>query len=631
MEKEKNTEVSDLKYIREGINGITHLNNGGVSMRNCMFAGFSGYGTTIGVSQDIHDCVFYECKIGIKELDYDSKIRRCWFSRGETAILCSWDKERVKYNTEPVGNTDANGKDKGIRYYLTLQVTDCWCDMMRGHFIHVEAKTPNEPYFTTKLLVNDNWVDMLDSSAIYVEGSITQSSITGSFSRIGMMWANPNGDARTSENTSECDIVNACQIHNSDIRVTTEMWNYANGQKRKIGHSHLHSTFQNLICPAKVAAARNYNTITETSIAAYDAPLENITDNASQMRNVRLSCGKTDITRQREVDLSNIYVLPSNKSLPSASATWLNMVVLFTNSNSSLYTKGAFYHVVATTEGGTTTYSWDRLDSGSEDIANRLLAVETDLASVDDMMNDVFIYSETEGINHNKLKSETFSPKTSGAFTISYDSTNDTYLWAYDSTQSASWVQFDLTTIDVSSLVPGKKYRFNFEFVEGSVYYAGVFTNEHIITEYSNVHQIPLSNSATVVEQISSRIFSVPFTVDSIITNGLTFGSNRNNNVKLRVWITEDRYREYQRYGASVGGYIFTDDFKKIPTPDSSEKTSIMGNSAIITELETKIASSDSDYVFKLKDLITGENTYIGIAGGKLVSMTEALLAQREP
>lgn len=362
VEKERNSEDSELMYIRDGINGITHLNGGGVAMRNCMFAGFSGYGTTTGISQDIHDCVFYECKIGIKELEYDSKIRRCWFSRGETAIFCSWERERAKYNTDPVGDTDANGNSKGIRYYLTLQVTDCWCDMMRGHFIHVESKTPNEAHHTVKLLVNDNWVDMLDSSAIYVDGTITQSSITGSFSRIGMMWANTNGDARTTANALECDIVNAYAIHNSDIHVTTEMWNYANGQKRRIGHAQLHSTFRNLICPTNVASARNDNLITETDIVAYDAPLENITGNTYGMRNVRISCGKTDVTRQRTIELSQLYILPPSKSLPEASKEWLGMTVMLTL-NSSTYVKGAFYRCVASTAGGTATYSWERVDN----------------------------------------------------------------------------------------------------------------------------------------------------------------------------------------------------------------------------------------------------------------------------
>lgn len=362
VEKERNSEDSDLMYIRDGINGITHLNGGGVAMRNCMFAGFSGYGTTIGTSQDIHDCVFYECKIGIKELEYDSKIRRCWFSRGETAIFCSWERERVKYNTEPVGDKDAKGNSKGIRYYLTLQVTDCWCDMMRGHFIHVESKTPNEAYHTVKLLVNDNWVDMLDSSAIYVDGTITQSSITGSFSRIGMMWANTNGNARTTANASECDIVNAYAIHNSNINVTTEMWNYANGQKRRIGHAQLHSTFKNLICPTNVASARNDNLITESDIVAYDAPLENITGNTYGMRNVRISCGKTDITRQRTLDFSELYILSPSKSMPEANKEWLGMTVLLT-ANSSVYVKGALYQCVASTAGGTTTYSWERIDN----------------------------------------------------------------------------------------------------------------------------------------------------------------------------------------------------------------------------------------------------------------------------
>lgn len=292
--------------VHENINGIEHT-NGGIYPNNCLFAGFSGYGLMIGQSQDVPNCAFYQCNVGIIEAKFDSKIKNCWFSRGGTAIQCTYESNR---------------------HYTTLYVSNCWCDQMRNHFIEVKCDATDKRFYNVKLLVNDNWVDMLDGSAIYVEGVINNSKIDSSMSRCGMMYAGISDADRTNAIKEYADVIVANRITNSYINVSVE--------KRAVGHP---QTPNNAICPSKVVSVLSKD-IKNNVLVCFDVLHNEITDfPVYEVQNTRFIAKDSEGVQD---GYQYLDFFKSTPSMPNKELKNLGKVVLLTGT-SSVYKKGETY------------------------------------------------------------------------------------------------------------------------------------------------------------------------------------------------------------------------------------------------------------------------------------------------
>lgn len=70
---------------------------------------------------------------------------------------------------------------------------------------------------------------------------------------------------------------------------------------------------------------------------------------------------------------------------------------------------------------------------------------------------------------------------------------------------------------------------------------------------------------------------------------------------------------------------------KNVSKPTTTEQSTMLANSDIQTELQTKIADTSKQYLVKVKDVITGENTYIAVANGRFVALTEEEINAQHP
>lgn len=70
---------------------------------------------------------------------------------------------------------------------------------------------------------------------------------------------------------------------------------------------------------------------------------------------------------------------------------------------------------------------------------------------------------------------------------------------------------------------------------------------------------------------------------------------------------------------------------KNVSKPTATEQSTMLANSDIVTELQTKIADTNNEYLVKIKDVITGENIYIAVANGRFVALTEAEINAQHP
>ena len=67
---------------------------------------------------------------------------------------------------------------------------------------------------------------------------------------------------------------------------------------------------------------------------------------------------------------------------------------------------------------------------------------------------------------------------------------------------------------------------------------------------------------------------------------------------------------------------VYTNE--NLDKPTVSEQDSIKNDSTIVTALQTEIADTNSDYVMKLKDVVTGNNYYLAVSNGRLIAVTES-------
>ena len=64
----------------------------------------------------------------------------------------------------------------------------------------------------------------------------------------------------------------------------------------------------------------------------------------------------------------------------------------------------------------------------------------------------------------------------------------------------------------------------------------------------------------------------------------------------------------------------------KLLPPSATEGATIAADTAITTELQTKAADTTVNYFTKIKDSISGENYYLGVANGKIIGIPESQL-----
>ena len=231
---------------KENINCIDYV-EGKITVKDCMFIGFSGYALKIGVHNYVKNCGFFKCQIGIMEDRYDSLIENCWFSSGKIGILCK--------------NTTEN--------YTSMSISDCWCDQMLGHFIKVEGQV------SSMLLVDNAWVDMIDGAGISVDGQLHHSRINGRLSRCGMMYAGIDDNDRTTSIQSMTDAINASAIYDSSINISID--------KRRIGNGNN----KDGVCPSK-AISSNTNVIKDSNIVCIDTAISDICELNGALNNTRV-------------------------------------------------------------------------------------------------------------------------------------------------------------------------------------------------------------------------------------------------------------------------------------------------------------------------------------------------------
>lgn len=121
-------------------------------------------------------------------------------------------------------------------------------------------------------------------------------------------------------------------------------------------------------------------------------------------------------------------------------------------------------------------------------------------------------------------------------------------------------------------------------------------------------------------------------------------GNMKNNHIKLNdvnADDSEDYIKSIFQMSASIVVSYRIDTAKNtyyveakkirsygIDAPTTTEQSTMLANSDILTELQTKIADTNNEYLFKVKDAVTGDNTYVAIANGRFVGLTEAEINQ---
>lgn len=237
----------------EGINGVdvsgAQSGNGAIGttrITNCTFVGFSGFAVKICNHKYIENCSFLSNYVGIEESGTDAFVNDCWFCSGHIGILISHEY---------------------YPGYSNLKVNDSWCDQMSGNFI----KAINGGTFI--LLINDVWVDMINEAAIYADGDIHHSIITGRFSRCGMKYAGLTIDARRNMVSTaagrialmpQADVISARRFYDNYVNVSCH--------KREVGSQ---SNNANGCCPSKVIgcygrSGTDYNTWADDSDFYHD-------------------------------------------------------------------------------------------------------------------------------------------------------------------------------------------------------------------------------------------------------------------------------------------------------------------------------------------------------------------------
>lgn len=346
----------------EGINGLdlSGANNevGLTNISNCTFVGFSGFAVKIGQHRYIENCTFYHNNVCVDEAGTDGFVKNCWFCSSHIGILLSHEY---------------------FPTYCNVQVSSCWCDQMSGHFIYapnVDAST----VATIMLLIDDAWVDMIDGAAIYVEGQLHHSMISGRFSRCGMKWAGLTIDDRKTkvatlatrkELMPDSDVICARIFHNNFVNISCH--------KRAVGSQSNNSTGK---CPSKVVGvfgnANRWadNTDVFHSNVVYsigDFKTQNMVDGTLQevpdtifddddwfvARDSIFFSNNRVISRIVRSDFSNIL---ATANMPTASADYVNKIVQYAGEETTNYKPGHFYACKAQ---GTDpeTYAWESTDT----------------------------------------------------------------------------------------------------------------------------------------------------------------------------------------------------------------------------------------------------------------------------
>lgn len=279
--------INAIDCAYHGVTSTGKTNNGTMAIvKNCTFMGFSGYALAYEDHRYVNNCSFLRCNISIIFTGSDNMVQNSWICAGNIGILCTHEH----------------------RNFTNLEVSNCWCDQMSGHFIYcrnLESATE-----VNMLLVNDCWVDMIDNAAIYCEGTLVRSRITGRFSRTGMSYAHTNNQTveRTRENYYKMDAIVAYRVYYCEIDISLH--------KRNIGQHYTPEGAPRIfnpdgICPYRAVSYYNKDGgLVESDITVdeyYNDVFEN--DGTFQPFNTHIKCRDTDMIRHALWNYENNGIL----------------------------------------------------------------------------------------------------------------------------------------------------------------------------------------------------------------------------------------------------------------------------------------------------------------------------------
>ena len=125
----------------------------------------------------------------------------------------------------------------------------------------------------------------------------------------------------------------------------------------------------------------------------------------------------------------------------------------------------------------------------------------------------------------------------------------------------------------------------------------------------------------------SENVTTVDLTHNHIILNDEDFADSEAYIKSIVMFGTTDKV-SYRIDAAEMTYYINGDLIYRnyIDLPTSSEASTLIGNSSLVSELQTKIADTTETYSIKLKDAVSGDNYYVIIANGRFIGLTETQL-----
>lgn len=242
--------INCIDCAYHGVTSTGEANNGTMAIvRDCTFYGFSGYALAYELHRYVVNCGFMQCNKAIIFTGTDNMVQNCWVCRGNIGIECTHEAAA----------------------FTNLEVSNTWCDQMAGHFIKCDKTGENNT-----LLINDCWVDMIDNSAIYCEGYLYHSKITGRYSRTGMSYAHTDEQtvARAYAEFYKMDAIVASRIYNSDIDISVH--------KRTIGQAG-RVLNPNGKCPYRAISASDNAIITQSRLKV-DEKYEDAFDNTAMFQ-----------------------------------------------------------------------------------------------------------------------------------------------------------------------------------------------------------------------------------------------------------------------------------------------------------------------------------------------------------
>ena len=235
---------------RAGINGISvkdALSVKRLAVRNCTFRGFSGYALQITDFTFVRFCNFSSCAVGVQVSGSDDWIQNCSFV---ACGVCVQSVDNLRWR------------------FCNLAISDTWADQIIKHVftskMSYDLESSPKVIPAHKLHFNNLWIDEVNLAAIYLPGHyITNSSISGRFSRVGMSYAEDKSQSRipVRDDTSQdgLDAIVAYAMSNNEFDIQID--------KRSIGKG----GNSNGVCPAygiSSLSSSNRN----NKVRVYDAP-----------------------------------------------------------------------------------------------------------------------------------------------------------------------------------------------------------------------------------------------------------------------------------------------------------------------------------------------------------------------